>query len=56
MKAEDRLLLSGRGLNAELDLILAEEYEERAAIKEFLGNMPREQAEQEALEELKNRM
>lgn len=27
------------------------DFEERAAIKEFLGNMPREQAEREAREE-----
>ena len=31
--------------------ILREDYEERAAIKEFLGNMPREQAEREARQE-----
>jgi ribosomal protein L37E len=29
-----------------------EDYEERAAIKEFCGNQPREQAEQEAREEI----
>lgn len=36
---------------AELDR-QREEFEERAAIKEFLGNMPREQAEREAREEV----
>ena len=54
---EDRLILSGRGLSEELDKIIAEEeYQERAAIKEFLGNMPREQAEREAREEMRKRV
>jgi len=32
--------------------IRRDEYEERAGIKEFCGNMPRVQAEQEAREEV----
>lgn len=32
-----------------------EEYEERASIKEFCANMPRDQAEQEAWEEVYGR-
>lgn len=34
---------------------LREAFEERAAIKEFLGNMPREQAEREARKEVYGR-
>ena len=55
IKPEDRLILCGSGLHSELDEILREEFEERAAIKEFLGNMPREQAEREAREEMRKR-
>jgi hypothetical protein len=33
-------------------LLMEEQYLERAAIKEFVGNMPREQAEREAREEV----
>ena len=55
MKPEDRLILCGRGLSDELDAILREEWEERAAIKEFLGNMPRQQAELEATQEMLKR-
>jgi hypothetical protein len=35
-----------------MDDQLREEYEERAAIKEFCGNLPREQAEREARKEV----
>jgi hypothetical protein len=43
--------MMGRLSNAEIDR-LRELYEERAAIKEFLGNMPRAQAEAEARKEV----
>jgi hypothetical protein len=42
-------------LNATLDdkcLALLDEFQERAAIKEFCGNIPREEAERQAYEEV----
>jgi hypothetical protein len=35
---------------------LADDWEERSAIKEFSGNLPRAEAERQAYEELKHRV
>lgn len=42
--------------NLKTRALFLERYEERAGIKEYLGNMPREQAEREAEAEVKAEM
>lgn len=40
---------------AHWSVIEREDFEERAALKEFLGNLPRERAEKEAMREIEDR-